>query len=375
VTGTRAEYGLLKPVMSEIRRAGMNLKIIAAGMHLAPRFGSTYREILRDGFQIAARVPMTPTRDHAEAMGQSVGDGIQRMIRAIRRVDPDVVLVLGDRVEAFAAAVAAAFSRRVVAHIHGGDVTEGGMDEAMRHAITRFAHVHFAATRKSRDRLVRMGEVPKRVFFVGAPGVDAAAAVPRVPRRTLERALDVTFSQPVQVVVQHSVSTSPDSAAREMTETLEAVTASGRQTVVIYPNADAGGRRMISVIERYRRRKNLRIVRNLSAANYLSLLSRAAVLVGNSSSAIIEAPLFGLPAVNIGRRQAGRERSANVVDVPAKRQLIQEATERAVSRFVRAGRAAAFKSPYGDGQASRRIARILRDLRITNDLLQKRITL
>src|SRR4029079_262597 len=196
VTGTRAEYGLLKPVMEDIRQAGFELLVVVTGMHLEPEFGETAREIEADGFEIRARVPMTSARDEPSAMPDSIAKGIGGLVTVFDETDPDVVLLLGDRVEPFAAAIAAAGSNRAVAHIQGGEITRGGLDEKMRHAITKLAHLHFPATEQSRQRIIRMGERPDRVFTVGAPGLDAIRRSPRLSTAELEQrigaALDPT---------------------------------------------------------------------------------------------------------------------------------------------------------------------------------------
>jgi GDP/UDP-N,N'-diacetylbacillosamine 2-epimerase (hydrolysing) len=371
VTGTRAEYGLLKPVMDEIRDAGLELRLVVTGMHLQAEFGQTEREIETDGMRIDARVPMAAANDEPGAMVQSLATGVGGLGRAFEAIAPDVVLVLGDRVEAFAAAIAAAGTNTVLAHLHGGEVTRGGFDESMRHAITKLAHLHFAATQKSRERIIRMGERPDRVFVVGAPGVDVVRRSPRLSFEDLEKAIGAPLGKPLVVLVHHPVTTRADEAAGEMREALEAVGAAGHITVCLYPNSDAGGRRMIEVIESFGGRPWLRIRPSLDHSLYLSLLAHADVLVGNTSSGIIEAPLLRLPFVNIGDRQAGRERGDNVIDVPARRSEIGLALERALNDREFRDRIGRSESPYGDGRASERIVAELCRTAISPELLQK----
>ena len=372
VTGSRAEYGLLRPVMRAIADRGLALRVIVAGMHLAPEFGDTVREIEGDGWSIDARVPMTDGRDTPVATARGIGVGITAMSDEFERLGLDAVLVLGDRVEAFAAAVAAAASNRVVAHVHGGDVTRGGFDESMRHAITKLAHIHFAATAASRDRILRLGERADRVFVVGAPGLDSVRTLPTMSVAELAQAVGGRLETPYLVLLQHPVSTTPDSAATEMEDSLAALQGIGCRTVCIYPNSDAGGRRMIEVIERRRGEPWLAIVANLEHDVYLNLLRHASALVGNSSSGIIEAASFGLPVVNIGPRQQGRERGGNVVDSPASRVAIAGAVQRVLSPdFARVAKAVT--NPYGDGRASERIAETLSTTSATADLLQKQL--
>ena len=300
VTGTRAEYGLLKPIMEEIRNSGLQLRLVVAGMHLSHEFGDSYQLIEQDGFEITARVDMLLSGDNHAAMTKSIGIGIYGMSQAVESLDPDVVLVLGDRVEAFAGAVSGAGLNKVVAHLHGGEVTRGGLDESMRHAISKLAHLHFVATEGSRARLIKMGELPENIHQVGAPGLDVALRCKAYSLEQLKESLAISLKKPFLVVVQHPISTDADASGNQMKETLEAVKCTGYDAVILYPNSDSGGRRMIEVVESYRREPWLHIYRNLPHMVYVSLLKHAAVLIGNSSSGIIEAPSFHLAVVNVG---------------------------------------------------------------------------
>lgn len=358
-------------MIEKIGGSGLEVVIVATGMHLAPAFGDTVREIEADGLRIDAKVEMTASRDDHAGMVDAIGRGVEGLGRVLADLEPDVVLVLGDRVEAFAAAIAGAASNRVVAHVHGGDVSRGGLDESMRHAITKLAHVHFAATERSRERIIRMGERPDRVFTVGAPGLDAIRDARRLSEAELESMIGARLRKPLVVLLQHPVTTRADSAPGEIRETLGALESAGHMTVCIYPNSDAGGRRMIEVIESYRDRDWLRIVPNLDHTAYLSLLAGADVLVGNSSSGLIEAPFFRVPAVNVGDRQAGRERGDNVLDVAPDRRQIETAVRFALEDAGFRRRVQRGASPYGDGRASERIVETLEGIRIGPDLLQK----
>lgn len=374
ITGTRAEYGLLKPVIREIHSSGLELRLVVAGMHLSHEFGNTVSDIEGDGFHIGAYIDMGLSRDTNAAMTKSIGIGIYGITQALESLDPDVVLVLGDRVEAFVGAVSGAGLNKVVAHIHGGERSKGGLDESMRHAITKFAHVHFVATERSRERVIRMGERPETIFKVGAPGLDPILSTKLYERRELEHRLGFSLRETFLLVVQHSVSTDPDNAPSQMRETLEAVKQIGHQTILIYPNSDAGGRRMIEVIESYRSEPWLHVFPSLDHLTYLSLLKHTSVLVGNSSSGVIEAPSFHVPVVNIGIRQAGRERSTNILDVAHHRTEIQQAIQRALTDPEFHTQIQSCVNPYGDGKASKRIVEVLARIEITPDLLQKQIT-
>jgi UDP-hydrolysing UDP-N-acetyl-D-glucosamine 2-epimerase len=374
VTGTRAEYGILRPVLRELGAAPGTLPlVVAAGMHLLPEFGLTVRDIERDGFEVAARVHMGTQGDDPAAMATALGMGIAGMSGALQALRLDIVLVVGDRGEPFAATVAAAHLNIPVAHLHGGECTTGGnIDESLRWAITRFAHLHLAATALSAARLVESGEEPWRVTVVGAPGLDAVLGEPPLPDGELGASLAVDLNLPVLVVVQHPVTTQAAAAAGQLRETLEAVAGTGYQAVIVYPNADAGGRAMIEVLEGFRSNPRFRLHRSLPHRAFLSLLRRAAALVGNSSCGIIEAPSLGLPAVNVGIRQEGRERGANVIDVDHDRGAIAAAIRRAVTDQDFRRRVARSPNPYGDGRAARRIVARLGAVALDERLIQKR---
>ena len=372
VTGTRAEYGLLRPIMRRIRESpSLALQVVAAGMHLAREFGRTADLIEQDGFPVDARVDMLFGDDTGAAMAKGVGVGIYGFVQAFETLAPDIVLVLGDRVEPFAAAIAAGFLRLPLAHIHGGDTAGGGFDEYMRPAITRFAHLHFAATAKSRERLIPLGEREEFVFLVGAPGLDEAVEMSLLSRVEIERAFGLPADRPFLLIVQHPVSTEADAAEEQMRETLEAVKALGVSAVVLYPNSDAGGRAMIEVIKEYEGLPSVRVFRNLERTQYLSLLAAAGVLIGNSSSGMIESAYFKVPVVNIGSRQQGRERSGNVLDVDHDRASIARAIQTALVDPAFRERVRTCANPYGDGKASQRIVDILSTIPLDHRLLDK----
>lgn len=374
-TGSRAEYGILRPVMRAIEKSrALRLQVAAAGMHLSAEFGNTARRIEEDGFAISARVEMLPHDDTPSAMGISVGRGIIGFTEAFERLESDIVVVLGDRTESFAAAVAGALSGRVVAHIHGGDRAEGGYDDCMRHAITKMAHLHFAATDDSARRIRRLGERKDRIFVTGAPGLDEIHPS-RLPTATAtKKRLGFPPRQPLILAVQHSIPTHPQTAADEMSRTLAALEDLGLPTVVVYPNSDAGGRAMIEVIESFRDRRWLSVHRSLPRDEYLAVMKAASVMVGNSSSGIIEAASFRLPAVNVGRRQAGRKRSGNTIDVPSESGRIRRALESALFDPETRARLRAAANVYGDGKASGRIVRVLETTEVAPDILTKQIT-
>ncbi len=376
VTGTRAEYGILQPVMRAIEaQKGLELLLVVTGMHLSNEFGYTVNEIEKDGFKISSRVDMMPGSDTLEAMAESVGTGIIGMAKTWQQLKPDIILVLGDRVEPLAAAISGAYMNIVVAHIHGGDSSKGGLDEYARHAITKFAHIHFPATKKSAERIIKMGEDEWRVHVVGSPALDAIINEPLLPREEIIEKFAIDVSKPLILLVQHPVTTEADKAGEQMTETMEAVLELGYPVILLYPNADAGGRTIIQVIKDYESRYDLiKTFKSLPRREYLSLLKITSVLVGNSSSGMIDAPSFGVPVVNIGTRQEGRERGDNVIDVGYDRHKITMAVRKALDDKIFLNTVKKCHNPYGDGKASPRIAKILSDVEKTSGLFQKKIT-
>jgi len=375
VTGTRAEYGILYPVLNAIEaHPKLELCVIVTGMHLSHEFGYTVREIQKNGFNVEAKVDMLLSSDTSGAMAKSIGLGIIGMAQAWEHLKPDMILVLGDRVEPFAATIAASYMNIPVTHIHGGDSPRGGLDEYARHAVTKLAHIHFPATRKSAERIIKMGEDKWRIHVVGSPALDTILSEPLLPSEALIEKFKLDLSQPLILVVQHPVTTQVEQAPEQMRETLEAIVEVGYPAILIYPNSDAGGRRMIKIIKEYGKYSFIKTFKTLPRKEYLSIMKVASVIVGNSSSGIIDAPSFGLPAINIGIRQEGRERGKNVIDVKHNKQEIIEAVKKALTDKEFLADVKKCENPYGDGKASQRIAEILSKIEIGSKLLQKKIS-
>lgn len=376
VTGTRAEYGILYPVLKAIEaRPELQLSLLVTGMHLSHEFGNTIREIEGDGFKIDARVDMLLSSDTLGAMAKSVGIGIIGMAQTWEQLKPDIILVYGDRLEPLAATIAGAYMNIPVAHAQGGDAAIGSdIDDSNRHAITKFAHIHFPATKKSAERIIKMGEDEWRIHTVGSPALDVILNETLLPAEVLSAKLGLDLSQPLLLLVQHSATTQVDEASKQMRETLESIVEMGYPTILIYPNSNAGGRRLIEVIKEYEKYPFIKTFKSLPRQDYLSLMNVASLMVGNSSSGIIEAPSFGLPVVNIGIRQAGRERGKNVIDVGHNKQEIIAAIEEALTNETFLREVKKRESPYGDGKASQRITEILSKIEITPQLLQKKMT-
>jgi GDP/UDP-N,N'-diacetylbacillosamine 2-epimerase (hydrolysing) len=382
VTGTRAEYGLLRTVMRAIdRHATLDLQLIVTGMHLVRRFGHTIDEIRAAGWRIDAAVPMQRGRDDALDQAEGVGRGIQGISRALCELDSDVVLVLGDRIEAFAGAAAGACARRIVAHLHGGDRALGDVDDALRHAITKLAHLHLVASEDAARRVRRMGESPERIHRVGAPCLDDIRAIGRPSAAAVCELLGWDRFCDYGVVVQHPCGRPVETERRDMSATLSAVADAGLAGVVVFPNSDPGYSGIVAAVNEVcapARRKasgplpgapRWYVARSLDRDAYIRLLKRARVLVGNSSSGVVESAAAGVPAVNIGPRQRGRLKCArSVIDCPYGRDAVRRAIGRALRMRVPAG-----PSVYGDGRAGERIAKILGRLRFDDAFRQKLI--
>jgi GDP/UDP-N,N'-diacetylbacillosamine 2-epimerase (hydrolysing) len=373
VTVSRSDWGHQRPVLEAIRsESGLSLQLYVAGMHLEPEFGLTVREIERDGWPIAARISMTETDDSPHGVAASTGRGIEGFARAYAETRPDLVVVLGDRFEMLAAAVAALPFVIPVAHIHGGEETEGAMDNQIRHAITKLAHIHFASADVHARRLAQLGEEAWRIHSVGAPGLDRLRAVPDRSREELAGLLGLDPRVPWLLVTFHPVTLEYRDTASHITGLLAALEKADAQIVMTYPNADTAGRVIIERIEEFAfRHPRVWLARSLGEDTYLSLLKHADVMVGNSSSGLIEAPSFGLPVVNVGSRQRGRLRGGNVVDVGYGREEILRGLERALDPGFRAG-LRGMANPYGDGQAATRIVEVLRAIPLDARLIQKR---
>jgi UDP-N-acetylglucosamine 2-epimerase (non-hydrolysing)/GDP/UDP-N,N'-diacetylbacillosamine 2-epimerase (hydrolysing) len=373
ITGTRADYGLFSEPLKRIREhPGMELSLIVTAMHLEPEFGLTVGEIEADGMPVAARVRSLGPGDSGGDQARSIGTAVLGITPALEELRPDIVIVLGDRGEMLAAAIAAVHLNLAVAHVHGGEVS-GTVDELVRHAISKLSHVHLAATEEAAERLRRMGERHENVHVVGAPGLDYLSRFEPLPDDALATELGLDLSKPFVLFTQHPVTSEQADAARQIELSLSALGSSGVQVVASYPNADAGGRAMIEALERQRDQAWLRIVPSLGRRRFASLLKKTSAMVGNSSSGIIEAPFFGVPVVNIGIRQAGRLRAENVLDVPNDREAIRSAVVCALSDEAFKARARACRNPYGDGHAGERIVKVLDALDIGERLLNKRI--
>lgn len=373
VTVGRSDWGLYLPILEEIRSTPeLRLHLIASGAHLVAGHGRTDSAIAADGFEIHDRVQMLLAADSPEAIAMSMGLGTMGFAQAYARVRPDLLLVLGDRFEMHAAALAAVPLRIPIAHVHGGEVTAGAIDDAFRHAISKYAHLHFASTACHARRIVQLGEEPWRVTVCGAPGLDHLRRIQLLSREELEARLQLPLPQPPLLVTQHPVTLQPELAAEQTDALLTALSRCRLPIVITRPNADTRNSEILQRMEAFAAAHlNVRLVSNLGTLAYFSLMQHAAAMVGNSSSGIIEAASFHLPVVNLGLRQEGRPRSGNVIDCGDSASEIAEALDRVLSPDFRE-HCRTLKNIYGDGHAAARIVEVLRDTPLDERLLVKR---
>jgi GDP/UDP-N,N'-diacetylbacillosamine 2-epimerase (hydrolysing) len=374
VTGTRAEYGLLKGVIRGVEQSSLlELQLIVTGAHLSPDFGLTYREIESDGFRIDTRVEMLLRSDSARGIAKSMSLCLAGTAEAFAELQPDLVVLLGDRYEMLSAASAALISRVPIAHIHGGEASEGAFDEAIRHAITKMSHLHFVAAEEYRRRVVQLGENTERVFLVGGLGVDAIAQLKLLSRAELEESLGFRFGERNLLVTFHPVTLDPLSTRRQMQELLSALDdLTGTNVIFTMPNADNDGRVIMEMVNGFVQvhRHTARAYPSLGQLRYLSCLQFVNAVVGNSSSGLTEAPTFKVATINIGSRQAGRLRADSVIDCEPTRGGIATALARAQTpEFM--DRLKRTVNPYGSGGASEAIVRVLEQYPLAG-VLQKR---
>lgn len=367
VSGTRADYGLMKKTLKEIKKnPRLDIVIAASGMHLMPEFGKTIAEIRKDGFKVFP-VRAVYGNDEKSSSVEFIGAFILNFLKMVKKVKPDVIFIQGDRAEMLSAAIVGAYLNILVVHSHGGEVSST-VDEVSRHAISKLSHFHFPATDKSKKRLIRMGEDKWRIKEFGAPGLDGILKEKLLSKEEIIKKYKLEDEKPIIIVVQHPVSLESDNASFQIKQTMEAVKETGWPAVVIYPNSDPGSRKMIKVIEKYRKYPFIRIYKNMERRDYLSLLKVSSALIGNSSSGVIEAPCFGLGVVNIGTRQKGREKASNIIESDYDKKQIKEAIEKAVKHKFKE-----IKNPYYKEGTAKKISELLSGIKIDKKLLDKKL--
>ena len=373
ITGTRAEYGLMRWVMQGIKDdPDLTLQVIATGMHLSPEFGLTYREIEKDGFKIDRRIEMLTSSDTPVGIAKSMGLGLIGFADALNELKPNLILVLGDRFEVFAAVAAALVARVPVAHLHGGEATEGLVDEAFRHSITKMSHLHFVAAEEYRQRVIQLGEQPERVFLVGGLGVDNIKYLKLLDKAELEASLDFKLGKKNLLITFHPVTLETATATAQMTELLTALDGlNDTQLIFTLPNADADSRSLITMVEQFvKQHPNARAYTSLGQLRYLSCIAQVDGVVGNSSSGLTEVPSFKKGTINIGDRQRGRLQAASVISCEPIRQSIEEALKRLYLADFQASLSQVL-NPYGVGGASEKIISSIKSSPL-EDLLKKR---
>jgi GDP/UDP-N,N'-diacetylbacillosamine 2-epimerase (hydrolysing) len=362
ITGARAEYGLLRWVMQGVKDDHeLTLQVIATGMHLSPEFGLTYREIEHDGFMIDRKVEMLISSDTPVGIAKSMGLGLIGFADTLNELNPDLIVVLGDRFEIFAAVAAALVARIPVAHLHGGESTQGAFDEALRHSITKMSHLHFVAAEKYRQRVIQLGEQPERIFLVGGLGIDSIMRLKLLARTELEASLDFKLGQKSLLITFHPVTLEKATAADQMAELLAALgTLQDTQLVFTMPNADTDGRVLIRMVGQFvSQHDNARHYSSLGQLRYLSCIAHTDGMVGNSSSGLLEVPSFRKGTINIGDRQRGRLQASSVINCEPTRLSISAALGILYSADFQADLSQVW-NPYGAGGASEKVVETIK---------------
>jgi UDP-hydrolysing UDP-N-acetyl-D-glucosamine 2-epimerase len=372
ITTSRADFGLYRPVLDRLRaRDDVELLLLVGGTHLEPKFGETVTEIRAAGFEPAAEIRSLTEDDAPVDIGQSMGRTTEAFAPVFELLQPDIAVVLGDRFEMHAAALAAVPFRIPLLHIHGGETTAGAIDDVFRHSLTKLSHLHCVAAEEFGRRVMAMGEEPWRVHVCGAPGLDTIREMALLDREAIATR-GLHLPDEFLVVTMHPVTLEFEQTEDHVANLLGALDDAGLPVVATRANADTHGRVVNAAMESHAAAHgDFQLVDNLGSELYLSVLSHASAMVGNSSSGIIEAPMFGLPVVNVGSRQEGRPRATNVLDVPAERDAIAAAIRRALSPEFRQ-RAAEVENPYGNGNAADRIVEVLTTVELDEHLLRKR---
>jgi UDP-hydrolysing UDP-N-acetyl-D-glucosamine 2-epimerase len=365
ITGTRADYGLMHDALELLDNdENIRLEVAVTGMHLMEEFGYSLDEVKKDNFNLHV-INQTFLKDDEQSMSAFIGNLIGDLTQLMVEIKPDVVLLLGDRGEMLAGAIVASYLQIPVAHIHGGDVSST-VDDSARHAITKLSNIHFAATEKSASRIRQMGENPDNIFVVGALGLDSIIKIKdKIDEKHLKEKYNIAHD--FILVLQHPVSLEVEDSSNQIKQTLDAVTSTDYQILLVYPNADAGGRAMIEKINEY----DVDAYKNIPHDDFIGLLGLASALIGNSSSGIIESSSFKLPVINIGTRQAGREKAENVIDVDYDSNEILNAMNYIKSEDYQ-NKLNNCINPYGDGKSGENICKILNKLDINDDLLNKK---
>lgn len=375
MTGTRAEYGLLKPLMQEINKDNdLELYLIVSGMHLSPEFGMTYQEIEEDGFEINAKVEMLLSSDSPAGISKSIGLGVIGFADEFQRADLDMLILLGDRYEALSAAICAMVMRIPIAHLHGGELTEGAIDEGIRHSITKMSYLHFTSTEQYRNRVIQLGENPERVFYVGALGVENIKKINLMTKEELERSIHFEIDENTVIVTYHPVTLENNTVEEQFLNLLEVLDRNPKiRMIFTKANADTNGRIVNELIDKYVAQNSERACAfmSLGQKRYLSALKYCRIVIGNSSSGIIEAPSFGKPIINIGDRQKGRICADSVINCGYTQQEIQQAMETALTKEFE-NKASNCRNPYEKENTAANIISVIKDYLLNDKIKLKK---
>ena len=375
MTGTRAEYGLLKSLMQEINKDNdLELYLIVSGMHLSPEFGMTYQEIEEDGFEINAKVEMLLSSDSPAGISKSIGLGVIGFADEFQRADLDMLILLGDRYEALSAAICALVMRIPIAHLHGGELTEGAIDEGIRHSITKMSYLHFTSTEQYRNRVIQLGENPERVFYVGALGVENIKKINLMTKEELERSIHFEIDENTVIVTYHPVTLENNTVEEQFLNLLEVLDRNPKiRMIFTKANADTNGRIVNELIDKYAAQNSERACAfmSLGQKRYLSALKYCRIVIGNSSSGIIEAPSFGKPIINIGDRQKGRICADSVINCGYTQQEIQQAMETALTEEFE-NKASNCRNPYEKENTAANIISVIKDYLLNDKIKLKK---
>lgn len=377
ITGIRSEYDIMSSVYMAIdRHPALELCLAVTGAHLSPAYGYTIEAIREDGFNIVDEIESLVNGDTLSSRVKGLGIQLQGLVQTVSRIKPDILLVLGDREESMTTALIGAYMNIPVAHVAGGDRVVGNVDDQIRHAVSKLAHLHFVTNQESYERLIKLGEQSFRVHNTGNPGLDRLLDVPTLTANELSSRLKfkIVDDEPFILIIQHVISSETEDAYDQMKTTLEAIKHLGIKTVLSYPNSDAGGAQLIRAINEYENLSFLYTARNIPRLEFVNLMRMAGCMLGNSSAGILEAPLLRLPVINIGNRQKGRLHAENVQFVPHDITEIASAVRKALFDADYRKKVELCLNPYGDGRSSQRIADVLATINLDDKLLIKDIT-
>lgn len=372
-TGKRGGFNHMIPVLERIdREKQLQYSIVASDMHLAKSFGETIKEVEKWAHH-THKVPTLLRTDSKLSRAKSLGVGIIKYAKLLARIKPDLVFVLGDRGEVLAFAISAMELNIPIVHLFGGDVTQGGVDEPVRHAITKLASIHLTSNRQSAERVMKMGEEPWRVHVVGSPVLDLISEGRFTPAEEIKEKFQLDLESPIILLLQHSVTWQVEEAEKQIRHTLRALDMFQLQTIAVYPCADPGYEKIVGALHEYERRPYFQLYRNIEFQDFWGLMNVATVFVGNSSAGVMETPSFKLPCINIGIRQKGRLRSVNVMDVGHDSSRIARAMKKILFDKSFRETLQMCRSPYGDGNASEKIVSILKEIRMGEKIIRKKM--